>query len=422
MRDAAREPADRFHLLRLPELVLELTAVGHVLHRPDHPPRASLGVAEDVRLLVHPADRPVRTHDAMLDIVGDAVGDGRAARRPDRVPIVRVQERVERVGRSLELAQRHAKDAVRFRGPPEPIGAVQLGDPAADVRDLLRLLEERAMVLERFGRADRQADVAEAGDVPDRARSERCGATYTFEHAPVLEAQDVETLRAGSPHSSRRVSFPASSSSSSRPAVENQIRPPRSSSSAEAEHLQIPAVVEDDAPVEIDDEDGVVRGLERRLEQRDGFFLRRTIAHGILAMSMTLSSVGGRVMATACAHIDLVQAVVPPKQHVCEDMRQDRRALGASPDVPDVRRHSLLRLVAKPPRVEARRASTHPVIASAEPGERWLYCYPGRSVRRILTGTYATTAFRSRDALCLKGTALTVVPFRGALKGPALHV
>jgi len=22
------------------------------------------------------------------------------------------------------------------------------------------------------------------------------------------------------------------------------------------------------------------------------------------------------------------------------------------------------------------RASTHPVIASAEPGERWLYCYP----------------------------------------------
>ena len=85
VRDAAREPADRFHLLRLPELILELTAVGHVLHRPDHPPRASLSVAEDVRLLVHPADRAVRTHDAMLDIVRDAVGDGRAARRPDRV-------------------------------------------------------------------------------------------------------------------------------------------------------------------------------------------------------------------------------------------------------------------------------------------------------------------------------------------------
>ena len=58
-------------------------------------------------------------------------------------------------------------------------------------------------------------------------------------------------------------------------------------------------------------------------------------------------------------------------------MRQDRRTLAASPDVPDLRRDSLLRLVAESPRVEARHeTSTHPVIASAEPGERWLYCYP----------------------------------------------
>ena len=47
-------------------------------------------------------------------------------------------------------------------------------------------------------------------------------------------------------------------------------------------------------------------------------------------------------MATACAHIDLVKAVVPPKKHVCKHARE----------------------------------STHPVIASAERGERWLYCYP----------------------------------------------
>ena len=26
------------------------------------------------------------------------------------------------------------------------------------------------------------------------------------------------------------------------------------------------------------------------------------------------------------------------------------------------------------------RASTHPVIASAEPGERWLYCYPDDAI------------------------------------------
>jgi hypothetical protein len=26
------------------------------------------------------------------------------------------------------------------------------------------------------------------------------------------------------------------------------------------------------------------------------------------------------------------------------------------------------------------RASTHPVVASAEPGERWLYCYPDDAI------------------------------------------
>src|SRR6185436_5391224 len=47
-----------------------------------------------------------------------------------------------------------------------------------------------------------------------------------------------------------------------------------------AEHLQVAAVVEEDALVEIDDENGVVRRLERRLQQRDGLFLGWAIAHG----------------------------------------------------------------------------------------------------------------------------------------------
>ena len=40
--DAAGEPADRFHLLRLPQLILEQPAVGDVLHRADHAPRPAL--------------------------------------------------------------------------------------------------------------------------------------------------------------------------------------------------------------------------------------------------------------------------------------------------------------------------------------------------------------------------------------------
>jgi len=58
-------------------------------------------------------------------------------------------------------------------------------------------------------------------------------------------------------------------------------------------------------------------------------------------------------------------------------MRQDARIVGAPAHVPDVRRHAVLRLVPEPAREQAPRApSTHPVIASAEPGERWLYCFP----------------------------------------------
>ena len=37
----------------------------------------------------------------------------------------------------------------------------------------------------------------------------------------------------------------------------------------------------------------------------------------------------------------------------------------------------MLRLVAEPAREPARRELRwHPVINSAEPGERWLFCYP----------------------------------------------
>ena len=60
-----------------------------------------------------------------------------------------------------------------------------------------------------------------------------------------------------------------------------------------------------------------------------------------------------------CAHIAAVHAVTHPGARL-RRVRQDRLVLGTPPDVSDVRRDALLRLV----------------IASAEPGERWLYCYP----------------------------------------------
>src|SRR2546430_837930 len=41
VRDAAGEPPDRFHLLRLPQLILEQPPLGDVLHRAHHARRAS---------------------------------------------------------------------------------------------------------------------------------------------------------------------------------------------------------------------------------------------------------------------------------------------------------------------------------------------------------------------------------------------
>ena len=58
-------------------------------------------------------------------------------------------------------------------------------------------------------------------------------------------------------------------------------------------------------------------------------------------------------MAGACAHIDLVRSVLHPKARVCEECVRIKASW-----------------------LHHARAMPHPVIASAEPGERWLYCYP----------------------------------------------
>ena len=81
-------------------------------------------------------------------------------------------------------------------------------------------------------------------------------------------------------------------------------------------------------------------------------------------------------MPSACAHIDQISSVVAARQRACEECvkmgstwvhLRTCQTCGAtlccdsSPN-----RHA----------TKHARATTHPVVASAEPGERWLYCYP----------------------------------------------
>jgi uncharacterized UBP type Zn finger protein len=80
--------------------------------------------------------------------------------------------------------------------------------------------------------------------------------------------------------------------------------------------------------------------------------------------------------AEVCAHIRALDAVAPPKARQCDECVRTgsswvhlrtcqtcggTRCCDSSPN-----RHASAHA----------RASRHPVVASAEPGERWLYCYP----------------------------------------------
>lgn len=82
----------------------------------------------------------------------------------------------------------------------------------------------------------------------------------------------------------------------------------------------------------------------------------------------------------ACAHLAAIKTVKQPKRHVCEEcvktgdrwvhlrICQECSATLCCDDSPNTHasKHA--------------RASGHPVIASAEAGERWLYCYPDEEV------------------------------------------
>ncbi len=77
-----------------------------------------------------------------------------------------------------------------------------------------------------------------------------------------------------------------------------------------------------------------------------------------------------------CEHIDSVASVTPPKERVCDEcvpigsrwvhLRTCQTCGGTRCCDSSPNRHAS----------KHARASGHPVVASAEPGERWLYCYP----------------------------------------------
>jgi len=79
---------------------------------------------------------------------------------------------------------------------------------------------------------------------------------------------------------------------------------------------------------------------------------------------------------TTCKHIDAVTSVRPPKAHVCDEcvtmggswvhLRTCQECGGTRCCDNSPNRHA----------THHAHATGHPVIASAEPGERWLYCYP----------------------------------------------
>ncbi len=78
----------------------------------------------------------------------------------------------------------------------------------------------------------------------------------------------------------------------------------------------------------------------------------------------------------ACSHIRGITTVKSPQRRECEDcvkngsswvhLRTCQQCGGTHCCDDSPGRHA----------TKHARASKHPVIASAEPGERWLYCYP----------------------------------------------
>src|SRR4051812_27842862 len=69
MRDAAGESTEGIHFLGLTQLILELVFGGDVLGDACDAINATLGIFDGKSAVVNPPDRPVGTHNAILEIV-----------------------------------------------------------------------------------------------------------------------------------------------------------------------------------------------------------------------------------------------------------------------------------------------------------------------------------------------------------------
>ena len=81
-------------------------------------------------------------------------------------------------------------------------------------------------------------------------------------------------------------------------------------------------------------------------------------------------------MAEACTHISSIKTIKPALAYECADCVK----IGSTwVHLRTCQECGITRCCDNSPHRHATkhaRASGHPVIASAEPGERWLYCYP----------------------------------------------
>lgn len=81
----------------------------------------------------------------------------------------------------------------------------------------------------------------------------------------------------------------------------------------------------------------------------------------------------------ACSHIEAVTDVKQAKKHECDECVQ----IGSSwVHLRTCQTCGVTRCCDSSPNKHATRharESHHPVIASAEPGERWMYCYPDQA-------------------------------------------
>jgi hypothetical protein len=77
-----------------------------------------------------------------------------------------------------------------------------------------------------------------------------------------------------------------------------------------------------------------------------------------------------------CAHIDALKDIKPPQRRACEEcVKMNARWV----HLRTCQTCGVTLCCDSSPNRHASKhagASGHPVIASAEPGERWLYCYP----------------------------------------------